>query len=89
MSFFLFFIKLSLCLPVYYVTKIVFKNAGFIDTNCFILVPADTLGMEGEYVGPQLERKPSWLDVDLTSGAAGRSPSPEDAVKKAINRYLS
>lgn len=40
---------------------------------------ADTLGMEGEYNGTPLERKPTWLDVEP---AFGRSPSPEKVAKK-------
>lgn len=42
--------------------------------------------MEGEYVGPQLERKPSWLEVEP---AYGRSPSPEEARKKSITKLVS
>ncbi|CAK1578214.1 unnamed protein product [Parnassius mnemosyne] len=54
-------------------------------TRC-INVDSDTLGMEGEHVGPHLERKPSWLEVDPI---LGRSPSPEDAKKKVITKGTS
>ncbi|CAG5009665.1 unnamed protein product [Parnassius apollo] len=54
-------------------------------TRC-INVDSETLGMEGEYVGPHLERKPSWLEVDPITG---RSPSPEDAKKKVITKGTS
>ncbi|XP_045489225.1 probable phosphorylase b kinase regulatory subunit alpha isoform X3 [Pieris rapae] len=51
---------------------------GAIKKTRSINVDSETLGMEGENVGPQqgiLERKPSWLEVDPMFG---RSPSPED-----------
>lgn len=50
-----------------------------------MLITADTLGMEGDSTmqGRALERKPSWLDIDPTHG---RSPSPEDAKKKAFTK---
>lgn len=51
--------------------------------NSCISITADTLGMEGEYVGPHLERKPSWLEVDP---AYIRSPSPEDPKNKVITK---
>lgn len=56
---------------------------GAIKKTRSINVDSETLGMEGEYVGPQLERKSSWLDVEPHYG---RSPSPEDARKKLANR---
>ncbi|KAI8440074.1 hypothetical protein MSG28_001497 [Choristoneura fumiferana] len=56
---------------------------GAIKKTRSINVDSDTLGMEGEYVGPQLERKPSWLEVEP---ALGRSPSPEGARKKSITK---
>lgn len=48
------------------------------------LIVAETLGMEGESVGRSLERKPSWLDVDPAT--YGRSPSPEDAKRRAFTK---
>ncbi|XP_013185837.1 probable phosphorylase b kinase regulatory subunit alpha isoform X1 [Amyelois transitella] len=63
---------------------------GAIKKTRSINVDSETLGMEGEYVGPPLERKPSWLDVEtITSALAGRSPSPEDARKKAFTKGTS
>lgn len=58
-------------------------NRNF-DLNTFT---ADTLGMEGEYVGPLLERKPSLLEVDPAH--AGRSPSPEEAKKKVFTKWVA
>ncbi|XP_063530574.1 probable phosphorylase b kinase regulatory subunit alpha isoform X2 [Cydia strobilella] len=57
---------------------------GAIKKTRSINVDSETLGMEGEYVGPQLERKPSWLEVDY-----GRSPSPDDARRKSITKGTS
>ncbi|CAH0759086.1 unnamed protein product [Diatraea saccharalis] len=59
---------------------------GAIKKTRSINVDSETLGMEGEYVGPPLERKPSWLEVDPPSG---RSPSPEEARKKAFSKGTS
>lgn len=39
--------------------------------------------MEGEYMGPHLEKKPSWLEVE-SSPFAGPL---EEAKKKAISKY--
>ncbi|KAM3967947.1 putative phosphorylase b kinase regulatory subunit alpha [Aphomia sociella] len=58
---------------------------GAIKKTRSINVDSETLGMEGEYVGPPLERKPSWLEVD----PVGRSPSPEDVKKKPITKGAS
>nr|XP_037870704.1 probable phosphorylase b kinase regulatory subunit alpha isoform X2 [Bombyx mori] len=60
---------------------------GAIKKTRSINVDSDTLGMEGEYVGPLLERKPSLLEVDPTH--AGRSPSPEEAKKKVFTKGTS
>ncbi|XP_064075567.1 probable phosphorylase b kinase regulatory subunit alpha isoform X2 [Vanessa tameamea] len=58
---------------------------GAIKKTRSINVDSDTLGMEGEYVGSHLlERKPSWLEVE-----PGRSPSPEDAKKRAFTKGTS
>ncbi|KAI5641946.1 glycosyl hydrolases family 15 domain-containing protein [Phthorimaea operculella] len=60
---------------------------GAIKKTRSINVDSETLGMEGEYVGPQahLERKPSWLEVDPMFG---RSPSPDtDGKKKSITNW--
>ncbi|CAB3256643.1 unnamed protein product [Arctia plantaginis] len=61
---------------------------GAIRKTRSINVDSDTLGMEGDSTmqGRTLERKPSWLDVDPTHG---RSPSPEDAKKKAFTKGTS
>ncbi|CAH0717291.1 unnamed protein product, partial [Brenthis ino] len=60
---------------------------GAIKKTRSINVDSETLGMEGEYAGPHvLERKPSWLEVDP---AFGRSPSPEDAKKRAFTKGTS
>ncbi|XP_061706140.1 probable phosphorylase b kinase regulatory subunit alpha isoform X3 [Cydia pomonella] len=59
---------------------------GAIKKTRSINVDSETLGMEGEYVGPQLERKPSWLEVDPHYG---RSPSPDDARRKSITKGTS
>ncbi|XP_013175263.1 PREDICTED: probable phosphorylase b kinase regulatory subunit alpha isoform X3 [Papilio xuthus] len=59
---------------------------GAIKKTRSINVDSETLGMEGEYVGPHLERKPSWLEVDPI---LGRSPSPEDAKRRAITKGTS
>ncbi|KAJ0179243.1 hypothetical protein K1T71_004955 [Dendrolimus kikuchii] len=59
---------------------------GAIKKTRSINVDSETLGMEGEYVGPPLERKPSWLDVEPL---LGRSPSPEDVKKKVITKGTS
>ncbi|XP_048480950.1 probable phosphorylase b kinase regulatory subunit alpha isoform X1 [Plutella xylostella] len=53
---------------------------GAIKKTRSINVDSETLGMEGEYVGPQLERKPSWLDAPRAD--------PDDA-RKPINRGTS
>ncbi|CAH2091833.1 unnamed protein product [Euphydryas editha] len=58
---------------------------GAIKKTRSINVDSETLGMEGENVGPHLERKPSWLEVDPTYG---RSPSPE-AKKRAFTKGTS
>ncbi|XP_049865152.1 probable phosphorylase b kinase regulatory subunit alpha isoform X1 [Pectinophora gossypiella] len=60
---------------------------GAIKKTRSINVDSETLGMEGEYVGPQLERKPSWLEVD--PGAFGRSPSPEEGRRKVVTKGTS
>lgn len=60
---------------------------GAIKKTRSINVDSDTLGMEGEYVGPLLERKPSLLEVDPAH--AGRSPSPEEAKKKVFTKGTS
>ncbi|XP_026765004.2 probable phosphorylase b kinase regulatory subunit alpha isoform X3 [Galleria mellonella] len=57
---------------------------GAIKKTRSINVDSETLGMEGEYVGPPVERKPSWLEVDPAQ-AFGRSPSPEDKKKASTN----
>ncbi|XP_053600146.1 probable phosphorylase b kinase regulatory subunit alpha isoform X4 [Plodia interpunctella] len=63
---------------------------GAIKKTRSINVDSETLGMEGEYAGPPLERKPSWLDVEhIQTAFAGRSPSPEDARKKAFTKGTS
>ncbi|CAH2063468.1 unnamed protein product, partial [Iphiclides podalirius] len=59
---------------------------GAIKKTRSINVDSETLGMEGEYVGPHLERKPSWLEVEPVFG---RSPSPEDARKRVITKGTS
>ncbi|XP_063823530.1 probable phosphorylase b kinase regulatory subunit alpha isoform X1 [Ostrinia nubilalis] len=59
---------------------------GAIKKTRSINVDSETLGMEGEYAGPILERKPSWLEVDPNFG---RSPSPEEARKKAFTKGTS
>ncbi|XP_050677140.1 probable phosphorylase b kinase regulatory subunit alpha isoform X4 [Leptidea sinapis] len=61
---------------------------GAIKKTRSINVDSDTLGMERENTGSHgpLERKPSWLDVDVTFG---RSPSPEDAKKRAFTKGTS
>ncbi|XP_045533875.1 probable phosphorylase b kinase regulatory subunit alpha isoform X5 [Papilio machaon] len=59
---------------------------GAIKKTRSINVDSETLGMEGEYVGPHLERKPSWLEVDPI---LGRSPSPEDAKRRAFTKGTS
>ncbi|XP_030028189.2 probable phosphorylase b kinase regulatory subunit alpha isoform X3 [Manduca sexta] len=59
---------------------------GAIKKTRSINVDSETLGMEGEYVGPLLERKPSWLEVEPMFG---RSPSPEEARKKVVTKGTS
>ncbi|XP_047989219.1 probable phosphorylase b kinase regulatory subunit alpha isoform X3 [Leguminivora glycinivorella] len=59
---------------------------GAIKKTRSINVDSETLGMEGENVGPQLERKSSWLEVDPHYG---RSPSPDDARRKSITKGTS
>ncbi|GBP17036.1 Probable phosphorylase b kinase regulatory subunit alpha [Eumeta japonica] len=59
---------------------------GAIKKTRSINVDSETLGMEGEHNVPHLERKPSWLEVEPQSG---RSPSPEDAIKKPFSRGTS
>ncbi|XP_068628215.1 probable phosphorylase b kinase regulatory subunit alpha [Battus philenor] len=59
---------------------------GAIKKTRSINVDSETLGMEGEHVGPHLERKPSWLEVETT---LGRSPSPEDAKRRVITKGTS
>ncbi|KAL0839448.1 hypothetical protein ABMA28_016161 [Loxostege sticticalis] len=59
---------------------------GAIKKTRSINVDSETLGMEGEYAGPILERKPSWLEVDPHFG---RSPSPEDVRKRAFTKGTS
>ncbi|XP_038213012.1 probable phosphorylase b kinase regulatory subunit alpha isoform X2 [Zerene cesonia] len=61
---------------------------GAIKKTRSINVDSETLGMEGENVGPHglLERKPSWLEVDPVYG---RSPSPEDAKRKSFTKGTS
>ncbi|KAH9640651.1 hypothetical protein HF086_000595 [Spodoptera exigua] len=60
---------------------------GAIKKTRSINVDSETLGMEGESVGRSLERKPSWLDVDPAT--YGRSPSPEDAKRRAFTKGTS
>ncbi|XP_050362839.1 probable phosphorylase b kinase regulatory subunit alpha isoform X2 [Nymphalis io] len=58
---------------------------GAIKKTRSINVDSETLGMEGEYVGSHLlERKQSCLEVD-----PGRSPSPEEAKKRAFTKGTS
>ncbi|CAH2979538.1 unnamed protein product [Chilo suppressalis] len=61
---------------------------GAIKKTRSINVDSETLGMEGEYVGPPLERKPSWLDVDPPFD---RSPSPslDELKKKAFYKEMT
>ncbi|XP_039745563.1 probable phosphorylase b kinase regulatory subunit alpha isoform X1 [Pararge aegeria] len=59
---------------------------GAIKKTRSINVDSETLGMEGENVGPHLEKKASWLEMDPLFG---RSPSPELAKKKAITKGTS
>ncbi|XP_045459694.1 probable phosphorylase b kinase regulatory subunit alpha [Melitaea cinxia] len=60
---------------------------GAIKKTRSINVDSETLGMEGEHYGPHpLERKPSWLEGDSTFG---RSPSPEQAKKRAFTKGTS
>ncbi|XP_052737925.1 probable phosphorylase b kinase regulatory subunit alpha isoform X1 [Bicyclus anynana] len=59
---------------------------GAIKKTRSINVDSETLGMEGENVGPHLEKKASWLEMDPTYG---RSPSPEITKKKAITKGTS
>lgn len=61
---------------------------GAIKKTRSINVDSETLGMEGESTvqGRSLERKPSWLEVDPSYV---RSPSPEDAKKKAFTKGTS
>ncbi|XP_059060118.1 probable phosphorylase b kinase regulatory subunit alpha isoform X2 [Achroia grisella] len=56
---------------------------GAIKKTRSINVDSETLGMEGEYVGPPVERKPSWLEVDPM---VGRSPSPDDTKKMIFTK---
>ncbi|XP_034825518.1 probable phosphorylase b kinase regulatory subunit alpha isoform X4 [Maniola hyperantus] len=59
---------------------------GAIKKTRSINVDSETLGMEGENVGPHLEKKGSWLDLEP---AFGRSPSPEEAKKRAFTKGTS
>ncbi|XP_075972760.1 putative phosphorylase b kinase regulatory subunit alpha isoform X3 [Anticarsia gemmatalis] len=61
---------------------------GAIKKTRSINVDSETLGMEGDSTmqGRSLERKPSWLEVDP---AYGRSPSPEEAKKRAFTKGTS
>ncbi|XP_077292569.1 putative phosphorylase b kinase regulatory subunit alpha isoform X2 [Arctopsyche grandis] len=63
---------------------------GAIKKTRSINVDSETLGMEGECVGPP-DRKASWLDVDAIAKAGGRSPSPGpgDWRRKSINKGTS
>ncbi|XP_045763763.1 probable phosphorylase b kinase regulatory subunit alpha isoform X1 [Maniola jurtina] len=60
---------------------------GAIKKTRSINVDSETLGMEGENVGPHLEKKGSWLDLEPP--AFGRSPSPEEAKKRAFTKGTS
>lgn len=67
----------------------VFYCVFFCIINKIHNILAETLGMEGECIGPTIERKSSWLDVESID-RAGRSPSPssDDSRKRSVNRYF-